>query len=163
MKKCTKCQQEKPLTEFWKTKKIKSGYWSSCKACYKLTPYIKNKGYREVSRKFYRTEKGQKWYKENQTEISRKWKTSNRDKTCASSAKRRALLSKATPKWLTEEMNKEILAMYTEAQKKGLQVDHIYPINGETCTGLHVPWNLQLLTKSENSSKKNRIPKDPIN
>ena len=37
------------------------------------------------------------------------------------------------------------------------QVDHIHPINGVEFTGLHVPWNLQVITKSENLSKGNKL------
>ena len=33
MKICTKCGVEKPLTDFYKTKLIKSGYVSACKIC----------------------------------------------------------------------------------------------------------------------------------
>jgi len=33
MKKCTKCDSDKPLTEFYKAVRMKDGYQSSCKSC----------------------------------------------------------------------------------------------------------------------------------
>jgi len=37
------------------------------------------------------------------------------------------------------------------------EVDHIIPIKGKNVSGLHVPWNLQILTKSKNAKKRNRV------
>lgn len=71
-------------------------------------------------------------------------------------------LSLATPKWLTKEHWDAMNAMYHEAKRLSREtgirheVDHIHPINGKTLSGLHVPWNLQILTQAANVSKSNR-------
>jgi hypothetical protein len=68
----------------------------------------------------------------------------------------------ATPKWLTPEHKSQIADIYEQAalatQLTGVthHVDHIEPLRGKDRIGLHVPWNLQILTASENSSKGNR-------
>lgn len=61
----------------------------------------------------------------------------------------------AAPKWMTVT---DTLALYEVANKFGLVVDHIVPLTHKLVCGLHVPWNLQLLTPSENSRKNNRFP-----
>ena len=75
----------------------------------------------------------------------------------------------ATPKWLSKAHKKEIRRLYMECSRKtqetGIQyhVDHIHPLvikdeNGNHIgSGLHVPWNLQILTAEDNLRKKCRI------
>ena len=53
--------------------------------------------------------------------------------------------------------NKQKIKEFYNNTPKGMTVDHIYPIKGKTCSGLHVWWNLQYMTRSENSSKSNKI------
>ena len=72
-------------------------------------------------------------------------------------AKRRALQKLSMPKWLSHNQHKEIKIIYKEAALKGLEVDHIIPINNPVVCGLHVPWNLQLLSRYENASKGNNL------
>jgi hypothetical protein len=69
----------------------------------------------------------------------------------------------ATPRWLNEKQLSDIQNIYKEASIKTAQtnikheVDHIVPLQGKNVCGLHVPWNLQILTKSENCSKSNKL------
>ncbi|MCB1454655.1 MAG: DUF1376 domain-containing protein [Rhizobiaceae bacterium] len=74
-------------------------------------------------------------------------------------AARRASLISAQPAWLTDEQKKSIEAVYTESkersEKMGVphEVDHIVPLRGRAVCGLHVPWNLQVLTAEQNRRK----------
>lgn len=76
---------------------------------------------------------------------------------CEQVARRRAVERQATPLWLTKQQRKEMRAVYKKAAKDGLHVDHIIPVLGRLATGLHVPWNLQVVTKQTNWSKNNRF------
>ena len=69
-------------------------------------------------------------------------------------AKRRAALLQRTVAWADLDAIQQI---YYQATAAGLTVDHIVPLQGARVSGLHVPNNLRLLSKSENSSKKNRF------
>ena len=60
----------------------------------------------------------------------------------------------ATPPWLTEEMVLEMERMYLGAGAG--HVDHIVPLKSPTVCGLHVPWNLQVLSAGANLVKNNR-------
>jgi 5-methylcytosine-specific restriction endonuclease McrA len=47
-------------------------------------------------------------------------------------------------------------------RRKGMQVnvDHIVPIYNKRVCGLHVSWNLQIITQADNAAKGNRIDLD---
>jgi hypothetical protein len=87
----------------------------------------------------------------------------NRHILTALHAKRRARKLNATPDWLTVDDFEHIQEFYTIAKMFKLytgqdyHVDHIVPLQGENVCGLHVPWNLQVLTATDNLSKSNRF------
>lgn len=91
------------------------------------------------------------------TKISKSlWQSENKAKRNVLNAKRRAALLNATPEWLTEEQHQLMLTIYEEAIRLQKEVDHIVPLKGRNVSGLHVPWNLQLLSKKENRKKYNK-------
>lgn len=69
----------------------------------------------------------------------------------------------ATPGWLTEDHKAAIRATYKAARSAWLNtgvkhhVDHIVPLQGENVSGLHVPWNLQVITAHQNWKKYNNM------
>lgn len=91
------------------------------------------------------------------------WRKANPDKNAAKSAKYTFAKNKRVPKWLTFEQLEEITYFYSLAKElqwlseDKLEVDHIIPLQGKDVSGLHVPWNLQILPKSLNIKKGNKI------
>jgi integrase len=73
----------------------------------------------------------------------------------------KAAVSQATPLWVDLT---EIELVYARARAKTRQtgvlhsVDHIVPLQGDGVCGLHVHWNLRVVTATENREKGNAIP-----
>lgn len=89
-------------------------------------------------------------------ERSKQWRQSNRDVVNEATARRHASKLKATPPWLTEDHRKAMQAIYA-ATDGGSQVDHVVPLQHPHVCGLHVPWNLQVLTATANRTKSNKF------
>lgn len=154
----------------------------SCLECLKLEWEKGNQARAEYFREYNQSEAGQKakrgYYERNRdqviaraqardmvtvTKYKKDHKERNPDyyKSLVSSRRRRFRL--ATPKWLTAEHKMEIRLKYRLAielsRRTGVRhaVDHIIPLQGEEVCGLHVPWNLEVITQDENLKKSNKL------
>lgn len=160
--------------------KLKTRYHSWCNVCRKENKrkwYVQNVEYaRQVAKDWHyknyhkckerKVETATKWIKNNPEkykEYAKKCYENNKAKAFAHSAKYRARKRNAVPKWLDDSMIEQIESFFNLAKQKTIEtgikheVDHIIPLQGKTVSGLHVPWNLQVITQFENRSKRNLI------
>ena len=84
--------------------------------------------------------------------LRRYWE--NPDKYRAKACAHDSRVRKSRPIW---QSIKQINKFYRLAKSLSLEVDHIVPINSELVCGLHCVDNFQLLTRSENARKGNRL------
>ena len=109
-----------------------------------------------IQRALERAAKDQRKYK-------KAWKEANPELVKAFTNDRRRRHKNASPKWITKEQKAEIREIYKKAiqlsknDSKAYAVDHIVPLMGKEVCGLHVPWNLQILTAEENYRKNNKL------
>lgn len=95
------------------------------------------------------------------------WKERNTVWVRADTKARRRKHRLATPKWLTREQKGQIRELYkiaiTMTKTTGEQyvVDHIVPLRSDVVCGLHVPWNLRVITQEQNLLKSNKLVDTP--
>jgi hypothetical protein len=115
------------------------------------------------------------WRKDNPDKVKAQsaskaaYKAANPHKSAALLAKRRAAKKQRTPPWLNSdqlwmiEEAYELAAMRSTITGFVWHVDHICPLQGKEVSGLHVPWNLQVIPWRDNVSKGNKLlPHDKI-
>ena len=91
------------------------------------------------------------------------WKANNPVQVLADNKVRRRKHREATPPWITKRQKTEMRSLYqiaiTMTQTTGEQyvVDHIVPLRSDVVCGLHVPWNLRVITQDENLKKSNKL------
>ena len=125
------------------------------------------------------SKQGKEYRRKNSVKIRRNWKkyqSGNPDKIRqyrrtnaaafrAYGAKRRAAKLRSVPKWANLD---EIQSFYKEARSRSLKsnvkycVDHIIPLQHDLVCGLHIEYNLQVLTQSQNSQKSNNFVPGPL-
>ena len=94
---------------------------------------------------------------------SKEWIEENRGKSRAYKAKNQAKRNLRVPSWLTPDdfwmmgIAYETARERTEQYGVEFEVDHIIPLNGKYVSGLHVPDNLQVITRYDNNRKSNHF------
>jgi 5-methylcytosine-specific restriction endonuclease McrA len=92
-----------------------------------------------------------------------KYKAQNPELYKAFVSVRRRRHKNATPKWITPEQKLAMRQLYLHAQAltkmtgERYVVDHIIPLISPDVCGLHVPWNLRVITQDQNLKKSNKF------
>lgn len=157
---CCRCNLSKLISLFNRSVKGRHGVHSICKTCKAV--YMKEyaaSGKLKISKDKYRaSEHGKatiKTYTKSEANkiIQKAWAKTTSGCICriVRLAKYRALKALAMPIWVDLI---ELKNVYTNAPEN-LDVDHIIPLQGNEVCGLHVPWNLQYLTRGQNATKSN--------
>jgi hypothetical protein len=171
---------EKPDELFRLMKKSKSQHrLSKCNQCYyedkklAIQMGLKEKEHKVKSDKVYREKNRKKiqatqaiWRENNKDKVAittKRTKLKNIDNINSLTAKRRACKLQRIPSWTTETdkwMLREIHALAllrTKLTGVKCHVDHIIPLQGELVSGLHTPYNMQVIPATENIIKKNKF------
>lgn len=90
----------------------------------------------------------------------RAWRQNNKGHQNFLTRMRQKGVKRATPPWADRDA---IKAIYVAASERSLNegteyhVDHIIPLRGKLVCGLHTPANLQIIPKTDNLRKGNRV------
>lgn len=162
MKTCKVCSETKPESAFYKqSARGLLGLRGSCKAC----DNVKKARYREENRDKLLLVKKQDYAKNRAKYLSNKkvYRQENKGAIRALNAARKSVVKLRTPVWLSEDERWMIKEIYKLAAHRtellGFQwdVDHIVPLQGTAVSGMHVPWNLQVIPALDNIRKKNKF------
>ena len=141
---CIACDNKRIKNTELRAKSIKSYYEKNKQKCFKRVKLQKQKNVGSAYR-YVKTSRAKYPSKIN-----------------ALNAKRHASKLNRTPKWLNNGHLFEIDCIYKYCQSLnsvGLDyhVDHIVPLQGNSVSGFHVPWNLQVIPAKINISKGNKF------
>ncbi len=170
MKICSRCKEAKPFSEFQSRRASPDGLTSACKVCRNKVARLRYAGdetYRESQKQA--TAARREADPEEHRAANRRHYENTKAEYIARVQRRDAAVPgyrlavgvwadlrrlRRVPPWAKLA---DFLAIYAEraALGPGYEVDHIIPLNGELVSGLHVPGNLQILSREQNTAKGN--------
>src|SRR3990167_8518121 len=185
VKRCTKCGETKPTTEFGKNGDGLRAHCKPCRVRRQVEYQRENASTHNARLRRWRAEKPEKanaiWrlyyakHQESRLETCRQWRVDNRElrraicrawklenthKSAEYKRRREAALLSAVPAWADFDAMRRI---YAEAKRLTIEtgirheVDHIVPIVSAVVCGLHVEANLRVIPGAANRSKGNRL------
>jgi hypothetical protein len=149
----------------------------SCSECVKEDWVVDNERRKEKPKTDAAKAAGKRYYEKNKPAVIARaaarpaeekrrnraeYKDRNVDVVRADTSVRKRRHREATPRWLTPSERLQMRELYVQARKmteltrERYVVDHIVPLRGESVCGLHVPWNLRVITQEENLKKSNK-------
>ena len=150
----------------------------TCIECMKEDWKIDNEKRKEKPKSEAAKEAGRRYYEKNKEAVKaranarpkeevnqykKKYKQENPELYKALVSVRKRRHRNATPAWITAEQKLAMREMYLQAQKltkitgERYVVDHIIPLISPDVCGLHVPWNLRVITQEESLKKSNKL------
>ena len=150
----------------------------SCLECMKEDWVIDNKKRSEKPKSEASKAAGKRYYEKNKeavkaranarpkeeiTKHKQKHKQNNPEYYKSLTNVRRRRNRSASPPWLTKEHKLAMRRLYLQAMKltkltgERYVVDHRVPLISDVVCGLHVPWNLRVITQDENLRKSNKL------
>ena len=150
----------------------------SCLECMKEDWVIDNKKRSEKPKSEASKAAGKRYYEKNKeavkaranarskdevSQYKRKYKEANPELYKALTSVRKRRHRDATPKWITTGHKLAMRQLYLQAMEltkltgERYVVDHIVPLISDAVCGLHVPWNLRVITQDENLRKSNKL------
>ena len=164
---CKFCRKARSLENFYAAPEVKrqknmQAYWDRLKnnPNFHAEQYAANREKMLAEAKHYYQK-----HREKRIQASVAWAKLNRGKANANKKAYKISKIQACPQWVRSDddlmwMMQEaygLAAMRTQMFNFSWHVDHAVPLRGKDVSGLHVPWNLQVIPGRENCSKSNHF------
>lgn len=157
-----------PIENFNFHKPNKDGYYNICKVCAAEENKPYQKKFKRINAKRLSEETIERNNRSPETrqarrDYSQQYSKEYPEVAQASASLRRARKLERTPNWLTEDDLRFIKLFFKESTRLSIEtgiphdVDHIVPLKGKYMSGLHVPWNLRVITEQENLKRTKHV------